>query len=229
MVKPIVVEVKQREHMLQAIAGGAGFKGYSRMPERDVALILTLYGTAMTATELATLPVKRYLKPSGEIKLKSQIPIEIAFNGKARPLTWENKRICKAIDAYLAWRLRAVHGATTKTGAYRGLDPDSPIFLNSSGEPYSIDKKLLPSGKISYTSNAMSQLISKLHADTGIVGGSAQSARRTFAVMAARQPANEFRLLELAKILGIGMSSAKRLASLDPKSLSDVVARATGG
>lgn len=47
MAKPPVVEDKSLEHMLKATAG------YSRMAERDVALLLTLYGTAMATTELA--------------------------------------------------------------------------------------------------------------------------------------------------------------------------------
>lgn len=36
---------------------------------------------------------------------------------------------------YLAWRLNHKHGATIKKGAYRGLDPDGPLFLTEDGSP----------------------------------------------------------------------------------------------
>lgn len=39
---------------------------------------------------------------------------------------------------------------------------------------------MLSSGAVSYSCNAMTTYISKLHANAGIEGGSAQSARRTF-------------------------------------------------
>lgn len=228
MSKPIVVEKKDFEHMLRAVAGDGKVKGYSRAPERDAALLVTLYATAMTATELAVLPVRQYLTAKGAIKARSEIPAEYAFNGKQRPIEWVNERVCKTLDAYLALRLRLGHGVTTKPAVWRGLDPDSPLFLTASGEPYALTKKVLPSKKISITSVSLSQHIARLHADCGIAGGSAQSARRTFAVMAARRPTAEFGLLELAKILGIGVGSARRLAGLDPRGMADVVRKASG-
>ena len=55
MTKPQVVEPKQLNHMLLAVAGDGKTKGYSQYPLRDKALLLVLYGTGMTATELAEL------------------------------------------------------------------------------------------------------------------------------------------------------------------------------
>ncbi len=71
MTKPQVVEPKQLNHMLLAVAGDGKTKGYSQYPIRDKALLLVLYGTGMTATELATLPVRAYLTPAGAIKTNS--------------------------------------------------------------------------------------------------------------------------------------------------------------
>ena len=48
MAKAAVIEDRQFEHMIKATSG------YSRTPERDVALLFVLYGTAMATTELAT-------------------------------------------------------------------------------------------------------------------------------------------------------------------------------
>ncbi|MGL4574549.1 MAG: site-specific integrase [Burkholderiaceae bacterium] len=229
MPKPLVVEKKQIDLMIRKLGGGNGAPGYSRTPERDVALILVAYGTALGATELATLPVRQYLTVKGEIKRNSEIPAELALNGKKRPLKWVNERVCTALDAYLAWRVTQCQGVTTMRGAYRSLDPDSPIFLTPQGQPYRLDGKPLPSGRISYSCASLSQAVSKMHRDCGIPGGSFQSARRTFAVLAARMPAREFSIVDLAAILGIGVSSAKRLAGLDPKSMADIVRSAAGG
>lgn len=55
MAKPPVIEDKQIEHLIKATAA------YSRMPLRDTAMLLTLYGTALAITELATITVGDYL------------------------------------------------------------------------------------------------------------------------------------------------------------------------
>lgn len=229
MTKPQVVEPKQLNHMLLAVAGDGKTKGYSQYPIRDKALLLVLYGTGMTATELATLPVRAYLTPAGAIKANSMIPIEIAFNGKTRHLKWANKRVADALDQYLALRLQLGQGVTNKKAAYRGLEPDSPIFLTGQGEPFGLNKKKSEkTGLISYTCNALSQHISKLHTDCGVPNGSGQSARRTLAVLTSRAPQGEFGLRELAEMLGISVSSARRLAGQDSRKMAGIVAKIGG-
>lgn len=149
MAKPPVIEDKQLEHMLKATAG------YSRTPERDVALLLTLYGTALATTELATLTVSDYLEPDGAVKVNSSVRHDVAHNGEPRPLYWSNRRVVTAIDKYLAWRLENKHGATVKKGAYRGLDPASALFLTDDGKPYTLTTKRLASGVVSYSCNTL--------------------------------------------------------------------------
>ena len=62
MAKPQVVSDRDLEHMLKATAA------YSRVPERDKALLLTLYGTALGVTELACLTVSDYLNADGTVR-----------------------------------------------------------------------------------------------------------------------------------------------------------------
>lgn len=218
MAKPPVVENKQLEHMLRATSG------YSRMPERDVALLLTLYGTAMATTELAKITVSDYLEPSGTIKVNSAVRQEVAHNGELRPLYWSNRRVVNAVDKYLAWRLEHKHASTVKKGAYRGLDPDSALFLTDDGKPYALTGKLLPSGVLSYSCNTLGAVISKLHANAGIEGGNAQGARRTWAV---KQHRKGYDLVHIAKILGHkSVTTTKRLVAGDPARLADIVAGA---
>lgn len=218
MAKPPVAEDKQIEHMLKATAG------YSRMPERDVALLLVLYGTALGVTELATITVADYLLPGGAVKVTSAVRVDISHNGDERPLYWSNKRVVAAMDKYLAWRLEHKHAATIEKGAYRGLDPDSAIFLTDEGLPYTLTKRTLPSGVLSYSCNTLGAYITRLHSNAGVEGGSAQSARRTLAVKLHRQG---YDLVHIAAILGQkSVSTTKRMVTQDPVRLADILARA---
>lgn len=218
MAKPPVVETKQLEHMLRATAG------YSRAPERDVALLLTLYGTAMATTELAKITVDDYLEPDGTVKVNSAVRHAVSHNGELRPLFWSNRRVVNAVDNYLAWRLKHKHAVTIKKGAFRGLDPSSALFMTDDGKPYALTAKTLPSGVVSYSCNTLGAVISKLHANAGIEGGNAQAARRTWAV---KQHRRGYDLVHIAKILGHkSVTTTKRLVEGDPARLADIVAGA---
>ena len=218
MAKPQVVSDRDFEHMLKATAA------YSRVPERDKALLLTLYGTALGVTELACLTVADYLNADGTVREKSQVREEVAHNGVPRPLYWTNTRVTAALNEYLAWRVKNKQGITVKHGAYRGLDPASAIFLTEVGAAYGLTEKTLPSGAVSYSCNALGAYISRLHAHAGIEGGSAQSARRTFATKLHRK-GYDYR--HLAEILGVqSVTTVKRLVEADPVDLGDLVAGA---
>lgn len=218
MAKPPVIEDKQVEHLIKATAA------YSRVPERDTALLLTLYGTALNVTELATITVADYLDAKGAVRVTSAVRVDVSHNGEERPLFWSNKRVVAALDAYLAWRVEHKHGVSIKINAFRGLDPDSALLLTEEGQPYSLTKRTLPSGVLSYSCNTLGAYISRLHANAGIEGGSAQSARRTFAVKQHRQGRD---LVHIAAILGHkSITTTRRLVDGDPVRLADIVARA---
>lgn len=218
MALPPVVEDKSLEHMLKAT------QGYSRTPERDVALLFVLYGTALSTTELARLTVSDYLRPDGSVKVESAVRCDVAHNGEQRPLYWSNKRVVNALDKYLSWRLERKHGVTTRKGAYRGMNPDSALFLTDDGKPYALTSKTLSSGLLSYSCNTLGALISRLHANAGVEGGNAQAARRTWAV---KQHRKGYDLVHIAKILGHkSVTTTKRLVDKDPVKLADIVAGA---
>ena len=107
-------------------------------PVRNVALLMCVYGTGMMLTELARFPLSAYLTPQGNVREESAVTPDIAYNGNERPLYWANKKVVEAIDKYLDYRLRNRHRITTKKEAFRGLDPDAPLFLTDEGEPYKL-------------------------------------------------------------------------------------------
>lgn len=218
MAKPQVVEDCQLDHMLKATAGS------SRTPDRDVALLLVLYGTALNVSELAKITVADYITTTGSVKVASGVRAEIAHNGEARPLYWSNNRVTAAVDRYLLWRVEQRHGATKRPGVYRSLNSDSPLFLSDCGEPYALTKRTQPSGHIAYSCNALGKLISRLHENSGIEGGSAQSARRTLAVKLHRQG---YDIVHIATILGHkSVTTTQRLVGQDSVRLADIVANA---
>ena len=218
MAKPPVIEDKQIEHLIKATIA------YSRVPVRDTALLLVLYGTALSVTELATITVGDYLAEGGSVRVTSSVRPSVAHNGEARPLYWSNKRIVAAIDAYLAWRVLHRQGRSIKRDAYRALVADSPLFLTEDGQQYSLTKRTLPSGLLSCSCNSLGAYISRLHANAGIEGGSAQSARRTLAVKLHRKG---YDLVHIAALLGHkSVSTTKRLVMQDPVRMADIVARA---
>lgn len=78
---------------------------------RDTALLLTLYGTAMAVTELATVAVGDYLMPNGTVSVTSAVRPDIALNGANRTLCWSNKRVCMLSMLTLRGGTRSATGA----------------------------------------------------------------------------------------------------------------------
>jgi integrase/recombinase XerD len=218
MAKPPVFENRQIDHLIKATAS------YSRVPERDTALLLVLYGTAMATTELATVTIRDFVNENGGVRVESEVRPEVSHNGEPRPLYWSNKRVVAALDGYLEWRRLHKHGVTTKKGAFRGLDPSSPIFLTDDGRPYTLTEKKLPSGVLSYSCVTLGAAISRMHANAGLSGGSANAARRTLAVKLHRKG---YDLVHIAALLGQkSVSTTKRMVGNDPVKMADIVAKA---
>ena len=132
MAKAPYIEDHRLKHMLKVAAVSGEF------PVRNVALLTCVYGTGMMLTEIARLPLKAYLRPDGEVLEESFVAPEIAYNGSERPLYWSNAKVVAAIDRYLSYRIEHRHRLTTRAAAYRGLDPEAPIFLTDEGEPYKL-------------------------------------------------------------------------------------------
>jgi integrase len=118
-------------------AGAQRIRTRSRQPLEDVALYLLLFATAARPMEIARLLVRDYLTVDGSVRHFSQLRSEVTITGRARPLLFGSARLRDALDAYLADRLARGRGVGTDA-AYRGLDPDSRLFLSSTGSGYTI-------------------------------------------------------------------------------------------
>jgi site-specific recombinase XerD len=215
MAKPPVVEEHQLRHAIKV----AAITGQNS--KRDVALLMVPYGTGLMPNETAKLLVSDYLKADGDVLIESVVRAEIAFNGKARPLLWSSLKLRAAIDKYLEHRLAARHGVTTSPSAYRGLDPDGPLFLTGEGEPFAFTRRVTPTGAISYSCETLTEIYRRLHQQAGIQNGNASAARRTFAVTLHRQGRNPKVIQELIGVSSL--SAVKRLIESDPVRLASIV------
>lgn len=177
----------------------------------------------MKPAELAQLRVSDYLSPGGDPLAETVVRPEIAFNGRARPLCWVNKKLITAIDEHLADRLKRGHGITGRLTAYRGLDPQSGLFVSGrTGQPLKLTR-IERDGRVSYRADQLTALIARLFAQAGIEGATAQSARRTLAVKLKRKGIDERHIGEI-----LGMTSIKAIKTLcdtDPVSLGDLIKR----
>lgn len=215
MAKPPVIEPHQVRHALK-IAAITG-----QNPLRDVALLLLFYGTGITPNEAAKLVVSDYLHANGKVRVESAVRPEIAFNGNVRPLIWASAKICHAIDDYLAYRLVARHCITTTAAAYRGLDPNGPLFLTGEGQPFAFTKRVTGTGAISYSCETLTEIVRRLHQQAGIEGGNASAARRTFAVRLHRD-GRSLKLIQ--ELIGVSsLSAVKHLVEGDPVRLASIV------
>lgn len=106
---------------------------HSPAPLRDSAIILTLFATGARTDEIVDLCVADYLARDGSVRTHSRLRAAIAFNGLERPLLFLNPRAVRAIDAYLCQR--AKDSGAAAAAPYRGLAPDSPLFLGQDGAP----------------------------------------------------------------------------------------------
>lgn len=216
MAKASYVEDYKFRHLLKVAAVSGEF------PVRNVALLMCVYGTGMMLTELARFPLKAYLQPNGNLREGSEVTPDIAYNGNPRPLYWSNKKVVDAIDKYLDFRIAHRHLVSTKKAAYRGLDPESPLFLTDEGEPYKLTAQRTCMDAISYSCDSLSQLFRKLHLQAGIEGASAMSGRRRFAVNLNNKG---YDLKHVKVLLGMKtLHATKALIDADPVRLARIAA-----
>lgn len=131
---------KQPQTALGAGEIAAGVKRIRRLsenPNRDVALLYALICTGAKPIEIARLAVHHYLHPDGTVRSVSELCGQATFRGQARQIYFGSDRACAAIDAYLEERVRRKLGVASGD-RYRGLDPESALFLTERGHPFAI-------------------------------------------------------------------------------------------
>jgi len=185
--------------------GAIRIKGRSSRTWHDLSLYYLLFATGMRPLEVALLEVRDYLGVDGGICRETELREDVAINGKRRPLYFISRRLEDAMDAYLLERSEHGHGLGA-AGRYRGLDPDSRLFLGPAGESYQITPNGEP-GQHRFVCRALLENYRKLFRYADIKGMCTQSARLTVMSRMYERGADED---QVGVILGSADRSAVR-------------------
>ena len=180
-------------------------KGRSSRPWHDLALFYMLFATGARPLEIARLKVRDYLDANGSVRQESEMRADVAITGKIRPLHFSSTRLDEVLASYLQERLTQQLGVHTQD-AYRGLDPDSRLFLSAMGEGF----KITPYGKNGqrrFLCRPILETYSKLFRYSELQGVTALSARRTVISRLYERGADES---QVGLLLGISERSAVR-------------------
>lgn len=190
---------------------------HSRYALRDVALLLVLFSTGARPLEIARLQISDYLAADGDVREISELRADAAVNGRARPLYFASAKVNAAIDAYLVQRARCGGaGADGSTQGFRGLAPDSGLFLMADGRPFEI---ICHGGhrRERYLCRGILDVYRSIFRCIGMVGLSPMAARRHVAVRLQQRGATE---AQIGEVLGIqAMKAVRTLLARSQKSL----------
>lgn len=109
----------------------------SQHPQEDLGLYYFLFATGARPLEIARLEVRDYLDAEGRVRSSSELRPEVAINGRSRPLFFRSSKLDEALGSYLAERIARQLGIGSDA-AYRGLHPNSRLFLSPSGRGFEI-------------------------------------------------------------------------------------------
>ena len=157
----------------------AVIRQHSNCRKRDTALLLVLFSTAAKPLEIARLEVSDYLSEDGSVREASVLRTNAAINGKERPLFFASTKVVAAVDAYLEERIRRGQG-TKESTKYRGLDPNSRLFLTGDGQAMPINVRAIGYRR-QYRCGVILDIYRRIFARAGLKGVSALCARRTVA------------------------------------------------
>ena len=181
-------------------------KARSRRPAHDQALFHILFVTGARALEIARLEVGDYLLPDGQVRRVSEWRAEATINGKARPLYFQSTVLDGLLAGYLQERAEQGLGLGD-AGRYRGLAPDSRLFLSAAGAGFDITPYGAGTQK-RYLCRAILEAYRKLFRQAELKGVTSLSARHTVAARLYERGADED---QVGLLLGInGQRSAVR-------------------
>lgn len=176
----------------------------SRCPDRDVALIYTLFGTGAKPLEIAQLTVADYLHRDGTVRVESTMRAEISVNGVVRPLYFDSKRMVDSIDRYLASRVTTGYGTGGIPGQYRGLVPDSRLFLTEDGAAMPV----IVRQRTQRHCSVILDLFRTIFVRAGMRGAISLSARRALANKLLERRCD---VDDIAALLGISRESVREI------------------
>ena len=171
--------------------------------ERNVAMLWHGFGSGLRVTEIAQLKVADVINRSGKIKEVGLLPGKYTKNGKARHFFQIDPPHREALDAYFNYRVQNGIRTSHNQKHYRGLQPDSPLYIAQGASGFSLTTKAYKrkdgTTEKYEVCSSLQQLLTKLIKKVGVIGGSSHSGRRT---MATRMDARGVDVKLIQLILG---------------------------
>lgn len=180
---PRLVSDAEQAHALKRIGARSNF------PHRDQALLCILFVTGARPLEVARLEVRDYLNADGSVRTESELRAEVSITGKARPLFFMNARLNDLLSPYLEGR-RVQSQGVAAPNAYRGLDPNSRLFVSPDGEGFKIFQ-YGKEGRIRSLCQPILELYRKLFKQSELHGISPLTVRQTVAARLYERGADE--------------------------------------
>ena len=187
-------------------------RGRSSQPVRDIALFYMLFATGARPLEIARIEVQDYLDANGNVRRESELRAEATITGRSRPLFFASSKLDDALSVYLRVRLESRQGLGPRS-SFRGLDPESRLFLTATGGGFQITPYGAP-GQHRFLCRPILETYRKLFRYADVEGVTALSVRHTVVARLYERGADE---AQVGLVLGISDRSAVR--GLFPRSL----------
>ena len=191
--------------------------------ELNAALIVAAAIWGVKSGELSLIEVADVLTPKGALRKKWVLRKEIAFNGYARELYTEHESLVDYLNSYLSFRIEHKQHVTN-IGEYRGLDPESKLFLSPEGEPFKFSRREAGK-KLNLQPTGMNAYFKRLILNAGMSGITYKDFRRSLAIQMYREGARNTGVIkDIMQYLGIRSYSAMRkILNSDPRALHDMI------
>ncbi len=147
----------------------------------------------------------RRLNADGSVRRESELRADATITGKSRPVFFASSKLDDALSTYLRVRAECGHGIGNPS-LFRGLDPDSRLFLTATGEGFQITPYGEP-GQHRFLCRPILETYRKLFRYADVAGATALSVRHTVVARLYDRGADEE---QVGLVLGISDRSAVR-------------------
>lgn len=184
----------------------------------DVALFYMMLATGAKPLEIARVRIRDVLEPSGAVKRAAVLSADATIGGEARPLFLRSQVLREALADYMRFRISRKHGLG-RDERFGGLDPESTLFLDANGLPYSINTSA-GQGASRHLCRGMLEACRRIFRLSGIPGLCGTTLRRTLAGRLDRRGA---KLRQIGTVFGIkDLKSARELVGEKDVALGDL-------
>ncbi len=179
MAKATVLRPGQYRHLIRAT------NATSRLPRRDILVLLMGIHMGMRVSEIAQVEVADFMFASGKLRQEISLRAVVTKGCRQRCVYLTNRHLVAAMEDWIAQRVEKEWFMSDDPQRYRGMRADSRLILTFAGHRFSMNTKRrrnVHGERVDYWAcDALQSHITKLYRDAGIKGGSSHSGRRSMA------------------------------------------------